>query len=106
MLVLVDLVVEFELQLFLRHFNEEVADGLWNSVSDISNNDSEISINSCSNFLNECVGAFLWLLSLLLVLRVVWVVWLVWLLLVVLGCDDLSSILQIIDVVCKEVILL
>ena len=101
-LVLIDLVVELELEGILRFSNQEVSNGLWNRVLDTSQNDSEIAIDSLSEFPNEDVATLSllrWLLvtlatwtslsvrALILALWVVWLSWLIW------GNDISSSIL-------------
>lgn len=101
-LVLIDLVVELELEGILRFSNQEVSNGLWNRVLDTSQNDSEIAIDSLSEFPNEDVATLSllrWLLvtlatwtslsvrALILALWVVWLSWLIW------GNDIGSSIL-------------
>jgi len=101
-LVLIDLVVELELEGILRLSNQEVSNGLWNRVLDTSQNDSEIAIDSLSEFPNEDVATLSllrWLLvtlatwtslsvrALILALWVVWLSWLIW------GNDIGSSIL-------------
>lgn len=101
-LVLIDLVVELELEGILRFSNQEVSNGLWNRVLDTSQNDSEIAIDSLSEFPNEDVATLSllrWLLvtlatwtslsvrALILALWIVWLSWLIW------GNDIGSSIL-------------
>lgn len=65
--ILVDLRVEFKLKFFLRHFNKEISNCFWDCISDISHNNSEISINSSSDFLHKSIcTCFLLVLSILL----------------------------------------
>jgi hypothetical protein len=108
--ILVDLRVQFELQFLLRAFDKEVTDSLGNRIPDITNRDPEVGINSSSNFLNEGVGAFF----VLVILHdggsvLIWIVRVVLLLLslaFLVGRHNLSSILEVVNVVGKKIVLL
>lgn len=67
-LVFVDLRVQLELEFLLGHLDQEISYSFWHCVSHVSDNDSEVSVNSRSDLLNESVGAFLGRTSLLLLL--------------------------------------
>jgi hypothetical protein len=57
--ILVDLSIELKLKSILRGLDKEITNHLGNGVSHISENNLEVSINSCSDFSNEEVAALL-----------------------------------------------
>lgn len=110
--VLVDLSVQLELKSLLRRLNQEVADGLRDGVSHVSDDQLEVSIDSSSDFSHEEVACFVGvavvalesirdLLTNSTVARVVAgrrsVLWL---------RDDVSPVLEVVVVVGEEVVLL
>ena len=114
------MVVEFELQLFLSVFHQEITDSLRNRVSDIPHNNSEVSINSHSDLLYKHIGTFLGLVVLLensclscsSIVRVLawlsrlsWLCWVVWIVAIILR-HNICSVLQVVDVIGEQVVLL
>ena len=82
-LVLVDLIIEVELDLVLAVLDQEVADSLGHSVSDVSDDESEVMVDSLSQLHDEDVLSG-----------------------VLLDRDDVSSVQQVVEVVGEKVALL
>lgn len=56
-LVLVDLLVKFSLELVLRHANHEVTNQLGDGLTNCADSDLEDGVNTSADFLNENVGS-------------------------------------------------
>jgi hypothetical protein len=108
LLILVNLGIELKLKSLLRGLHKEVSNGLRDGISNVSDCNLEVSINSSSYFSHKKVGTFAQIVlsrgSLLRRLLTI-LTWLLLLLLLLLGYD-ISSIGKVITIICEMIVLL